>query len=391
MGVEPGSATAEGASPPEGSGRDAAVLLAVALSMVNVGFYVASIGVVLVVLAGDLGVSVESLAAFGSIFGWGLFAMAALGPFALRLGATRVLAGAAALLAVGTLIVALTGNATLAYVGAVLQGTGAAGMVLVAPRLLRGPRAEARLTGVNAAASLAGIAAPLLLGAATRLGLGGRTPLVAMAAACLVLIVVALRLGDVDVDGPHGATPGQPLAKGTAVRRWLALVCSVSVEFCFVVWGVARLTATGLETGLAAILGASFQVGMALGRLLGPKVIGRIPVVTVGCALAAGGVLLVVVSGTWPLVALGQLVAGLGVATMYPVALARLMVTPGLRPEFGASLGVLGSATAITLAPTMLAGLALVVDLRVAFLVALPILVVLFFLHRERALRPAGA
>jgi len=91
--------------------------------------------------------------------------------------------------------------------------------------------------------------------------------------------------------------------------------------------------------------------------------------------VTATGTLLVVLVDAWPVVGLGQLLAGLGLATLYPILLARLMHTPGLRPEFGASLGALASGTAITVAPAVLALLATVVDLRIAFLLPLPILI----------------
>lgn len=383
------TAARTGASEPDGRPvrQLDSVVLPVGLGMTNVGFYVASIGVVLVVLAGDLGLPVEQLAWFGSTFGYGLLVVALAGPMLLRLGAGRVLALAAALLGAGSLLLAIASAAALAYTGAVLQGLGAAGIVLVAPRLLHGPTAEAKLTVVNAAGSVAGISAPLLLGGAVRLGVSGRLPLLLITACMVVLVVASLRIGPVDAAPVVMASEREPLVRSLALRRWLALVCAVSVEFSFVVWGVARLTGTGLEAGWAAVVAASFQVGMALGRVVGSRLIARFPMVLIGTSLGAVGTLLVVLSGSWPLVGLGQFLAGLGIATLYPITLARLMGTPGLRPELGASLGALGSGTAITLAPTALAGLALVVDLRVAFLVPLPVLALLLWLHHER--RPA--
>lgn len=365
------------------------VVLPVGLGMANVGFHVASIGVVLVVLADDLGLPVEQLAWFGSTFGGGLIVIALAGPILLRLGPGRVLFLAASVFGGGSLLVALSPAAAPAYTGAVLQGLGAAGIVLVAPGLLRGPTAEAKLTRVNAAASVAGVSAPLLLGGATQLGIGGRLPLLLIVACMVVLAIASLRIRQVDSDpAVAAAEPGQ-LRRSLVLRRWLALVCGVSVEFAFVVWGVARLIGTGLDTGWAAVVGAAFQVGMALGRLVGPRLIARFPMVLVGVGLGAAGTLLVVLANSWPVVGLGQLIAGFGLATLYPITLARLMATPGLRPELGASLGALGSGTAITLAPTLLALLAMGVDLQLAFLVTLPILGALLLLNRER--RPGSS
>lgn len=384
--VEREVAAASSAADRPGSGGARRVndaVFPVGLGMANVGFYVASIGVVLVVLAGDLGLPVEQFAWFGSAFGYGLILIALAGPILLRLGPGRVLALAASLLGLGSLLLALPLADVVVFPGAVLQGLGAAGIVLVAPGLLRGPTAEAKLTTVNAAASVAGVSAPLLLGIAAQTGLGGRLPLLLIVICMAVLAIAALRIAPVDSGPVVAEVQSLPLAKGRAVRRWFALVCAVSVEFSFVVWGVARLSDIGLETGWAAVVAASFQVGMALGRIVGPWMIARLPMVMVGTGLGVVGTLLVVLTNTWPLVGLGQLIAGFGVATMYPITLARLMATPGLRPEFGASLGALASGTAITVAPGLLALLAGAVDLQLAFLVTLPILGGLLLLHRE--------
>ena len=237
--------------------------------------------------------------------------------------------------------------------------------------------AEKRLTQANAAASVAGILAPLLLGLAAVTGLGGRLPLLLMAAAMAVLGMVALLAGREEQPSVHVAAEVAPvqLSRVEAGRRWLALVSAVAVEFCFVVWGVARLTGTGIRAGEAALIATAFPLGMALGRVVGSWLIARLPMVLVGSAVTAAGTLLVVLVDAWPVVGLGQLLAGLGLATLYPILLARLMHTPGLRPEFGASLGALASGIAITVAPAVLALLATVVDLRIAFLLPLPILI----------------
>lgn len=364
--------------------------LAVALAMANVGFYVASIGVVLVVLAEELHVSAERLSWLGSAFGYGLVVMALAGPFLLRLGHRWVLTASAVVLGFGALLLAVVPGEAATYAGALLQGLGAAGMVLVAPGILRGPQAAVKLTRANGVASLVSIAAPILLGLAATVGIGARLPLLLITAASLALILMARGIGADAPQEVHEVTPSA-VSRGLVVRRWLVLVCAVSVEFAFVVFGVARLKDMGLDAGGAAVAGASFQVGMALGRLVGPRLIARLPMVAVGSALAAAGTLLVVVASVWPLAAFGQFVAGFGIATLYPITLARLMSTPGLRPELGASLGALGSGTAITVAPTLLAALATVVDLRLAFLVPLPILVALLLLYRERPHAPAGA
>jgi hypothetical protein len=77
-------------------------------------------------------------------------------------------------------------------------------------------------------------------------------------------------------------------------------------------------------------------------------------------------------------------VAGAGVAILYPVALAGLVATPRLGAAHAASLGALASGTAILAAPAALARLADVVELRLAFLITLPLLAALLLLRRRQ-------
>ena len=357
----------------------------VGLGMSNVGFYVASIGVVLVVLAAELGVPVESLAWLGSLYGIALIVVAFAGPMLLRFGAHRFLAGSAIVMGVGSLLLAVVPGQLAAYAGVILQAFGTSGLLLVTPGLLNGPGAEAKLTTVNGLASAVGIAAPLLFGAAQALGIGGRVPMLLVVACMAVLAVLALRNPAAIVPNPTRATPGaRSFRRSLVLRRVLTQVSAVAVEFCFVVWGVARLVDTGLDMAAAAIVGASFPVGMAVGRIVGPALIARFPMVPVGSAVAALGTLAVAATQNPAIVGAGQLVAGLGIATMYPITLARVMATPGLPPELGASLGAFGSGVAVMLAPAALAAVATVVDLRTAFLAPLPLLGIVLLLHHER-------
>lgn len=362
--------------------------LQVGISMAVVGFYVASMGAMLAVLATEFEVAPESLSWVGSTFGAGLLVVAAAGRLLLRGGARLALAGSAVTLGLGTLLVALAPHLGFVFAGAALQGLGAAVMVLVAPVMLA-RNADVRLTRVNGVASLVGIAAPLLVGAVVGVGGSGRLAILLLTPGLAWLLWTLAKSGaDRPVAAPVGSSGNTRPRAAAVLRRWLAVVMAVAVEFCYVVWGVSRLRDTGLDTSIAAIAGIAFPVGMAVGRLAGPWLIRRLPAVPFGVVISALGSLLVVLGSEWPMVASGLVLAGLGVATLYPVTLAELMAVPGLRPAVGASLGALASASAILLAPTALAGLATAVELRLSFLVALPLLGLLLLL-RGRTREPA--
>ncbi|MEV7969463.1 MFS transporter [Sphaerisporangium sp. NPDC088356] len=398
----PTSATPASAAPREPAGGtspslDARGDLQVGIAQAALGFCVTSLGATLVMLARDLRVPVGSIAWLASAFGAGLLVAAAAGPVLLRRGPRPTLRAGALVLAAGAALLALAPSPGLAVAGALLLGLGGAGLVLVTPALLDGPGVAARLTRVNAASSTAGVLAPLALGLLDSLGPSGR--LVLLVAVPPLLVAAAVTIPGT-APGPRAPAsvpstseaPGVPTSRREVTaprrevaRRWTRVMLAVSVEFCFAVWAVARLQETGVTPGEAAGLGSTFAIGMALGRIAAPRLIQRVRVVPLCAVAIAAGTLLVVASNGPVSVAAGLVIAGLGVAPLYPVTLADLVATPDLRGAHSASLGALASGTAILLAPSALAALGQVADLRLAFLVTIPLLVALTAMNPRKA------
>jgi hypothetical protein len=383
------------------------VRIGIALSAM--GFVLAGLGACVAILARDLDEPTGRLALLSSGFAVGLLVVALIGPRLLRSWPIpTVLAFGSVVCAIGAVLIAVAPTYVVAIGGGLFVGLGGALLVLVAPLLLDGPTAAARLSRVNAVASGTGILAPLTIGGLDSIGPSGRLAMIAAAPPLLLLAILTRRLRPTR---PSAAAPVRervepPVAvlidsapavglgrkwRGRVGRQvvvdvgmgWLRVVLAVSVEFCFVVWAVARLVATGLPTATAAVLGSAFPIGMAIGRAIGPiRWRGWSPVLPSG-VLAACGTLLVSLFDSPLLVALGLVVAGLGVAPLYPVTLASLVATPGLSSARLAAIGALASGTAILVAPAVLAVLARVVDLRTAYLVTLPLIAVLFLLSRR--------
>jgi hypothetical protein len=369
------------------------------IAQAALGYAITALGACLVLLAGDFGVPPEELAWLPATFGFGLLVMAPAGPLLLRDGPRPALAGGALAVAAGATLLALAPIPAVAVAGALLLGAGGAAFALVTPALLAGAEAAVQLTKVNAASSSAAVLAPAAIGGLNATGLvNGRLALL-LVVPPLLYLAATVRPAEpwptphagptrparppADADPRPAADAARRPAGGLVARRWVAVVLAVSVEFCFTIWAVARLAAAGLAPGTAAALGTAFPIGMALGRLAGPALIGRIPVVPIGAAITAAGALVVVAGGPAAITA-GLVVAGAGVATLYPVALAGLVATPRLRATHAASLGALASGTAILAAPAALARLADVVDLRLAFLITLPLLAALLLVrHRQ--------
>ncbi|MFG1750988.1 MFS transporter [Streptosporangium sandarakinum] len=382
----------------------------VGVAQAALGFSVNSLGACLVLLAGDLGTPPENLAWLASSFGAGLLAVGAAGSMLLRSGSRPALFAAALVTAAGAVLLATGAAAAVAAAGALLLGLGAAGIVLVTPALLRGPGAAAGLARANAVGSVSAMLGPPAIGALETAGADGRLALLLAVPPLLFLAAdtrpraaspvdaegstpapfsVVDRPGDTSPAGedrsgdtsPAGKDPsGAPAPAADAGTRgrtrrtagaWAAIVAAVSIEFCFTIWATARLRDTGLSDGGSAAAATAFLVGMAAGRLAAARLVGRgFPVIPVGCGLAAAGTLLVALPGAPAPVAAGLTLAGLGVAPLYPVTLARLVGVPGLTAARSAAYGALASGTAILAAPTGIAVLGAALELRAALLIA---------------------
>ena len=370
----------------------------IGLGLSSMGFVLAGLGGCVAILARDLNEPTSRLALLSSGFATGLLFVALIGPRLLRSWPiTTVLAFGSVICAVGTVLLAVAPVYAVAIAGGLCIGLGGALLVLVTPLMLDGPTAAARLSRVNAVASATGILAPLAIGALDSLGPTGRLAMLAAAPPLLVLAVMTRRSKPVASRAPVVTDSAPAVVVGRSRTRprvgrqvatavglgWLRIVLSVAVEFCFVVWAVARLVAAGLPTATAALLGSAFPIGMAVGRVIGPiHWRGWSPVVPSG-AFAVVGTLLVSLFDVPAVVAIGLVVAGIGVAPLYPVTLAALVATPGLSPARLAAIGAMASGVAILVAPAALALLARAVDLRTAYLITLPLLAALFALSRR--------
>lgn len=382
-------------APAEAGSRSDEIRIGIALSAM--GFVLAGLGACVAILARDLHEPTDRLALLSSGFAVGLMVVAVVGPRMLRRWAMpTVLALGSVVCAVGTVLIAVAPSYVVAIAGGLFVGLGGALLVLVAPLMLNGPTAASRLSRVNAVASGTGILAPLAIGTLDSLGPTGRLAMLAAAPPLLLLALLSRR----SKQTPQAEEPPVAVLIDSAPavglvgkwgRRvvvdvgvgWLRVVLAVAVEFCFVVWAVARLVASGLPTATAALLGSAFPIGMAVGRAIGPiRLNGWSPVLP-SSVLAAAGTLLVSLFDVPAVVAAGLVVAGLGVAPLYPVTLAALVATPGISSARLAAVGALASGTAILVAPALLAVLARVLDLRTAYLITLPLLAVLFLLSRR--------
>jgi len=364
--------------------------LAVGVAQGGIGFLLASLGPCLILLSRDLAVPLRALSWVSAGFGVGLLLFGTTGRSVLRLGAGRVLSASAAGLALGAVLLATARWMVTAQAGALSLGLGGAGVVLASWALLSGPGAARRLTYANAASSLAGIGAPPLIGALDAVTGRGR---MALLLSLPPLVWLALSSWRADREGSVVPPPDEvvvrPRSLASLAARAACVVAAVSAEFAFVVWGAARLQACGLSPSAAAAGAVAFPVGMGTGRLFAPAIADRAPVVFLGAALGIGSCLVAAAPAS-PALVIGALAgAGLGIAPLFPLMLARVMEASASSRR-GASLGTAASGMAVLGAPLLLGAIAGVSSLRVGFLFAAAALVPLLWVGLGARRLPKG-
>jgi fucose permease len=368
------------------------LVLYTALGML--GFLLNGIGAILAPLQEQRGVSRAEVAFYPSLFAvalviTGLFGGAFVRRVGHRIGLVTAITGQIA----GALLLASSVR-VLTLIGAAMLGLGSALIIALVPAALgaRHPRFTTAVLGeANAVSSFASLLAPAAVAGAIGLGVGWATgyllPVLPVAVALLVVLLLQRRDWEQTADAAGQAaepTPGPGLAAGRLLPRWFALLFAVSVEFCLVFWAADAFAEWhGAGPAAAPVLAAMFLLGMALVRAASSKLTaGRHPLVVI---VTACGVAVLGFAGFWALpntagAAIGLLVAGGGVALLYPAALARLVAAWPDDRDRAAARGALASGVAIGGAPFLLAALSDAFGLRAAYLIVPALLIALALL-----------
>jgi MFS family permease len=279
-----------------------------------------------------------------------LACMQVTGALCARFGAGRVTAVAALLLCLSTVLPGLATSVPQLCAALVVFG-GATGMVNVAANAV-GVEVEALvgrpiLSGLHAGFSFGGLGGALLGGLLA--GAVGVTPHLALVAAGGVLVTVWAGSALVATQGPrtvpHPVPDGEEPRRPTAVLVVLGAIagCTAFGEGALSDWGALHLrTELGASAALAAAGYAGFSLAMACGRLAGGRLVdlfGERRLLAAGTVLAAAGGLTSVTATSVPTAVAGFVVVGLGLANVFPLAIARA--------------GALGGASGIALATTV--------------------------------------
>jgi fucose permease len=278
---------------------------------------------------------------------------------AARIGAASTLLVAVAGVGLAGVLVAVAPAIPFVLAAALLLGvTGGIVLGTVNAALAHGggPDARQRITLANMWAILAALAAPIVVGVLAS------TP-VSWRAGLLVPLVALALIGPGRIRRLGGRSQGHIQGEARLThdywRAWLFVFLCVGVEFSFVYWSGLLLQArAGVAPAVATTVASAFVLGMLVGRSgLGVGIAGAVSVpllLRASLVLVAAGWLLTWLSSETLLSGLGLLVAGVGVAGLYPIGVARAIeAAPGAPLQAGSRL-TLASGGAILLAPLIL-------------------------------------
>ena len=371
------------------------------------------------ILAEDLGMSLAAAGLVGTALALGMVTASLTAPWVVRqLGRSRsmkvgLLVVSAALISMVLVPVVASGPVAFGIIlGLVWIGATGGGILLNAStaRLSDAhPAHSARvITEANAAAAWVGLFSPLILGAALGAGLGWQVGILA----CLIAAVAALgglfvadrmtarslpdgvedqdpsgeraldvepALEPVPVPPPPTATAREPLPR----VFWLAMVglfAAVATEFAINYWGSTLIQEqTGSSASSATAAMAAVVTGVAIGRTVGSALTHRLGphrMLLGGFGLALVGFAVLWTATTVPLSVVGLFVAGLGIATLFPLLLDRGIVLSAGRPDLAMARSSLVLGLAAGTAPFALGALGSVMSVRMALLLVPAVAVV---------------
>ena len=145
----------------------------------------------------------------------------------------------------------------------------------------------------------------------------------------------------------------------------------ISIEFCIALWIADFLQSErGLTPANAALANTLFLAAMLVGRIAGSWLLHRFPptgMLFASLAVTGAGFLIFWQVQGVTVMAVGLMVAGLGVANLYPTTLSLAVGTAPEQPDQASARASLASGTAIIALPLLLGRIADSVGITLAF------------------------
>ncbi len=182
-----------------------------------------------------------------------------------------------------------------------------------------------------------------------------------------------VRINDDGTAARQGALQALRLAPTILLGLGLMLTAAGMVEDSAATWGALHLRGSVGASAFVAGLGfVATQSAMVVGRATGDRLVDRFgarQVATSGSALASAGMLLAALAPVPWLVVVGFGLAGLGIATLFPLGLAAAGEIPGVRSGDGIAVVSLLARTGFLVGPPLVGVVADATSLRLALLV----------------------
>ncbi len=291
-------------------------------------------------------------------------------------------------------LIALAANGPTLFAALVLWGAGGGSLDVSmnaqgsAIQELRGRPIMSSLHGLWSLGAMAGGGISTLM---TSLGVAVEAQLLPEAPLVLLVVILAAR----GMLKERTDNPAPALARPRRVLLALAVVtlCGVTAEGSMFDWsGVYLRRIFDASPPVAAAAAAWLAASMAVGRLIGDPFTARFgaPALARGCAaLAAVGMLTVIVAPTPPVVFIGLVALGFGLSILVPVAFGAAGRAPDMAP--GAAIAAVATVGyfGFLAAPPTIGFLAEHVTLRGAFVLLLVLLLLIFLLAPATADRRA--
>jgi fucose permease len=292
-----------------------------------------------------------------------------------QLGRQRVLWGGGAGMALGAVALILAHQPLWTLLSIVLAGyTGNLLLISMQAALsdTHGEQRSIALLEGNVMSSTGAFLAPFGISLLQETGPGWRWALVLTVCAFLLLFVFARR---VPVPGAEA-----PESKKTRVAGrlptpfwayWTVVIIGMAIEWCVAYWSADFLVQEG---GLSKVSSAGwlsiFFVAAVLGRFLGSRLARIVPparLLLFSIVIAAGGFLLFWLIPSVPVRLSGLLLAGLGIANLYPLAVSLTLATVPQQADSASARISLGSGLSVVIVPFVLGAFADRIGLRSAF------------------------
>lgn len=299
-----------------------------------------------------------------------------------RFGRRRMLRAGSFITIAGLLLYVTGTSVAVTIAGIGITGLGGAFIIVGSSAFLtdhqRGA-APAALSEGNAIGALAGLLAPLAVGACVAAGWGWRP---AVLAACVALLVLELARGrTASYDQAAGGATEVP-GRLPAIFWWSAilLTCTAGAEFCLTFWVADLLRDRGGFGAAAAAAGLSAVViGMAIGRFGGARlaqVMDPERLLMIGIVVCMAGFAAVWITTVAWLMLAGLVVTGIGMGVHWPLGITRAVRASAGRSNRASAMASVATGLAVAAAPALLALLAQGLGIHVAFLLV-PVLLLL--------------